>query len=172
MQVELNNTTKKLCVIGDPVLHSKSPLIQNTMIQALGLDYIYLCQPVKAGEAARWLEENSDPADIFATNRNNKTFAGSDGVFHFYTAASERRSYLESYRYALDYDNAYAETRRRLEQVSDAIFYRLGEEEAFRLAREEGVDWLLVSTQVEGWPQWQRTPGFANDAVRLYKVPA
>ena len=123
-------------------------------------------------QAARWLEENSDPADIFATNRNNKTFAGSDGVFHFYTAASERRSYLESYRYALDYDNAYAETRRRLEQVSDAIFYRLSEEEAFRLAREEGVDWLLVSTQVEGWPQWQRTPDFANDAVRLYKVPA
>ena len=56
MQVELNNTTKKLCVIGDPVLHSKSPLIQNTMIQALGLDYVYLCQPVRAGEAARWLE--------------------------------------------------------------------------------------------------------------------
>ena len=123
-------------------------------------------------QAARWLEENSDPADIFATNRNNKTFAGSDGVFHFYTAASERRSYLESYRYALDYDNDYAETRRRLEEVSDAIFYRLGEEEAFRLAREEGVDWLPVSTQVEGWPQWQRTPDFANDAVRLYKVPA
>ena len=56
MQVELNNTTKKLCVIGDPVLHSKSPLIQNAMIKELGLDYIYLCQPVKAGEAARWLE--------------------------------------------------------------------------------------------------------------------
>ena len=56
MQVELNNTTKKLCVIGDPVLHSKSPLIQNTMIQTLGLDYVYLCQPVRAGEAARWLE--------------------------------------------------------------------------------------------------------------------
>ena len=56
MQVELNNTTKKLCVIGDPVLHSKSPLIQNTMIKALGLDYIYLCQPVRAGETARWLE--------------------------------------------------------------------------------------------------------------------
>ena len=56
MQVELNNTTKKLCVIGDPVLHSKSPLIQNTMIQELWLDYIYLCQPVRAGEAARWLE--------------------------------------------------------------------------------------------------------------------
>ena len=55
MLVELNNATKKLCVIGDPVLHSKSPLIQNTMLQALGLDYIYLCQPVKAGEAEHWL---------------------------------------------------------------------------------------------------------------------
>ncbi|MCD7948454.1 MAG: shikimate dehydrogenase [Oscillospiraceae bacterium] len=46
MRVNLENTTQKLCVIGDPVLHSKSPLIQNTMLEALGLDYIYLCQPV------------------------------------------------------------------------------------------------------------------------------
>ena len=46
MQIQLENTTQKLCVIGDPVLHSRSPLIQNTMIKALGLDYVYLCQPV------------------------------------------------------------------------------------------------------------------------------
>ena len=45
----------KLCVIGDPVLHSKSPLIQNTMIQALGLDYDYVCQPVKREELPAWL---------------------------------------------------------------------------------------------------------------------
>ena len=56
MKVELKNTTKKLCVIGDPVLHSKSPVIQNAMIEALGLDYIYLCQPVPRGEAHLWLE--------------------------------------------------------------------------------------------------------------------
>ncbi len=55
MRVELSNTTKKLCVIGDPVLHSKSPVIQNAMIAALGLDYVYLCQPVKRGQAAQWL---------------------------------------------------------------------------------------------------------------------
>ena len=55
MKVELTNTTKKLCVIGDPVLHSKSPLIQNTMLSALGLDYVYLCQPVPRGQAAEWL---------------------------------------------------------------------------------------------------------------------
>lgn len=56
MKVELTNATKKLCVIGDPVGHSRSPLIQNAMIGALGLDYIYLCQPVPRGEGTRWLE--------------------------------------------------------------------------------------------------------------------
>lgn len=56
MKVELKNTTRKLCVIGDPVLHSKSPLIQNAMIGELGLDYIYLCQPVPRGQGGRWLE--------------------------------------------------------------------------------------------------------------------
>jgi len=47
---------KHLCVIGDPVLHSKSPLIQNTMIRALGLEYDYVCQPVKREELPSWLE--------------------------------------------------------------------------------------------------------------------
>lgn len=47
---------KRLCVIGDPVLHSRSPLIQNTMIRSLGLDYEYLCQPVTKEELPRWLE--------------------------------------------------------------------------------------------------------------------
>ncbi|MCI8537402.1 MAG: shikimate dehydrogenase [Oscillospiraceae bacterium] len=56
MKVELTNQTRKLCVIGDPVEHSKSPLIQNTMIQALGLDYLYMAQYVPRGGAAAWLE--------------------------------------------------------------------------------------------------------------------
>ena len=55
MEVNLENTTKKLCVIGDPVGHSLSPVIQNAMIRALGLDYIYLCQPVPRGRAGEWL---------------------------------------------------------------------------------------------------------------------
>ena len=55
MQVKLTNETKKLCAIGDPVGHSKSPLIHNTMLEALGLDYIYLAQYVPRGGAAEWL---------------------------------------------------------------------------------------------------------------------
>ena len=56
MQVEVKNSTKKLCENGEPVLHSKSPLIQNTMLAALGLDYVYLCQPVPRGRCREWLE--------------------------------------------------------------------------------------------------------------------
>lgn len=47
MNVTLTNTAKKLCVIGNPVTHSKSPLLHNTMCRLLGLDYLYLCQTVK-----------------------------------------------------------------------------------------------------------------------------
>ena len=55
MNVTLTNTAKKLCIIGDPVTHSKSPLLQNAMCQALGLDYVYLCQPVKAERLGEFL---------------------------------------------------------------------------------------------------------------------
>ena len=47
---------KQLCVIGDPVLHSKSPLIHNTMIQALGFEFEYLCKPVARHELPSWIE--------------------------------------------------------------------------------------------------------------------
>ena len=46
---------RKLCVIGDPVEHSKSPLLQNAMIEALGLPYTYGAVRVARGETAAWL---------------------------------------------------------------------------------------------------------------------
>lgn len=55
MKVSLTNETKKLCVIGDPVAHSKSPIIQNAMLADQGLDYIYMAQYVPRGGAAEWL---------------------------------------------------------------------------------------------------------------------
>ncbi len=55
-RMEVRNSTRKLCVIGDPVSHSKSPLIQNAMLRELGLDYLYLCQPVPRGRCGEWLE--------------------------------------------------------------------------------------------------------------------
>ena len=48
---------KELYVIGDPIAHSLSPLIQNTMISALGLKYEYSVKCVKAGQTAEFLME-------------------------------------------------------------------------------------------------------------------
>lgn len=50
MQVEYHNSTGLLCVIGDPIAHSLSPLLHNTMLQELGADYLYLVVPVPAGD--------------------------------------------------------------------------------------------------------------------------
>ncbi|MBE6956008.1 MAG: shikimate dehydrogenase [Ruminococcaceae bacterium] len=46
---------KKLCVIGDPIDHSLSPVIQNAMIAAAGLDFAYGACRVAGAETARWL---------------------------------------------------------------------------------------------------------------------
>lgn len=49
MKINYQNSSKLLCVIGDPVGHSLSPLLQNTMLEYLGEDAVYLAVPVKAG---------------------------------------------------------------------------------------------------------------------------
>lgn len=49
MKINYQNSSKLLCVIGDPIGHSLSPLLQNTMLEYLGEDAIYLAVPVKAG---------------------------------------------------------------------------------------------------------------------------
>lgn len=48
---------RKLCVIGDPISHSLSPLIQNAMIKAAGLDCAYDARRVAGTDTARWLEQ-------------------------------------------------------------------------------------------------------------------
>lgn len=48
---------RKLCVIGDPVEHSLSPLIQNAMIRAAGLDCAYGARRVAGCDTAQWLAQ-------------------------------------------------------------------------------------------------------------------
>lgn len=116
-----------------------------------------------------WLRDNTDQDRVFATNRNNKYFQQADGVFHYYTAVSQRQCYLESYRYTMDYSGDYWEVRRRLEQVSDRIFYDLPEKDAFETAAEEKIDYLVVFKKIDH-PQWQREPVYENGTVTIYKV--
>ncbi|NCO73854.1 MAG: shikimate dehydrogenase [Cyanobacteria bacterium] len=45
--MNIKGTTKLLGIIGDPIEHSKSPLMQNAAIAALNLDYVYVPFEVK-----------------------------------------------------------------------------------------------------------------------------
>ncbi len=50
--MRITANTKVCGIIGDPVDHSFSPVIQNTAFEAFGLDFIYAAFPVKDVEAA------------------------------------------------------------------------------------------------------------------------
>jgi shikimate dehydrogenase len=45
--MQIKGTTKLLGIIGNPIEHSKSPLMQNSAIEALNLDYVYVPFDVK-----------------------------------------------------------------------------------------------------------------------------
>lgn len=50
----ITGKTRVVALIGDPVEHSRSPIMQNAAFSALGLDWVYIALPVKAekvGEA-------------------------------------------------------------------------------------------------------------------------
>lgn len=50
MKVEYENDSRIFCVIGDPIGHSLSPLLHNTMLQTLGEKAVYLAFPVAEGK--------------------------------------------------------------------------------------------------------------------------
>lgn len=52
----ITGKTKLLGIIGDPVGHSLSPVMQNKAIATLGLDYVYIPLPVKPENLAKALE--------------------------------------------------------------------------------------------------------------------
>lgn len=56
MKLLYENTAPVFCVIGDPIAHSLSPLLQNTMLQELKEKGVYLAFPVKGGEVERFVE--------------------------------------------------------------------------------------------------------------------
>ena len=48
--MEITGTTKLLCLLGDPVEHSKSPMMHNTAARLLDLDYAYMAYRVTEQE--------------------------------------------------------------------------------------------------------------------------
>jgi len=55
----INGSTRLLGVIGNPITHSLSPLMQNAAIAHLGANYVYLPFPVAAENLAKALPKFS-----------------------------------------------------------------------------------------------------------------
>lgn len=53
MSPVVTGATRLAAVIGDPVRHSLSPVLHNAAFAALGLDWVYVALPVRAGDGGR-----------------------------------------------------------------------------------------------------------------------
>ncbi|MBW2648001.1 MAG: shikimate dehydrogenase, partial [Deltaproteobacteria bacterium] len=49
----INSSTTLCCLLGHPVSHSISPVIQNASFKELGLNYVYLALDVKENKLAK-----------------------------------------------------------------------------------------------------------------------
>lgn len=145
-----------------------------TTVRTLGLrpPYGIQAQTVTRDDdaAARWLAQNMTKEDVFATNRNAKDPAAAEGVFHYYTAASQRQAYVESWRYGMDYSLEYHQLRHNLEQVSESIFRCEDFASAQEIAAANGIDFLLVHLPYGGHAFSGKTADFVSDTVLIYRI--
>lgn len=122
-------------------------------------------------EAARWIAENVAMDEVFAVNRNSKILAMGDGVFHYYTATSERQAYVECWLYAHHYSMPGGLVRYNLLYVSEDIYRMARLDETYALAREEGIDYLVVYRPLREAPFEGGTPVFENEEYWIYEIP-
>lgn len=120
--------------------------------------------------AAAWLLQNMGKEDVFATNRNAQNPLVAEGVFHYYTAASGRQAFVESWRYGMDYSMDYKTLRHNLETVSDGIFAAQNWQNARQIAKENGISYLLLHLPSGGRAFDGAKPVFASPTVIVYKV--
>ncbi|NCC06562.1 MAG: hypothetical protein EOM30_00630 [Clostridia bacterium] len=135
-------------------------------------EYPYTEQTVTTADeaAAMWLRDNMRTDEIFATNRNGKALDAADGTWHYYTAISGRQAFVEGWRYAMDYSVEYSTLRHNLEEVSDKIFTCDTAEEAFAIAKQNGIDYLLISRPKRQEGYKDAAPAFENESCIIYKV--
>lgn len=120
--------------------------------------------------AALWLRENMTKADVFATNRNERSLTNKDGVFLGYTALTGRQAYVEGWFYAMEYSIDYYQLRFQLEEVSDVLFACETYEEACAIAKEHGITYIMLHIPTKGSVFEGGTPVFTSSTVYIYKV--
>lgn len=123
-------------------------------------------------EAMDWLSENAPKTAVFATNRYH-TGSPLAGNSNLYTALSGRQAYMEGFRYTISnmgvsqqvVDDRFAKNAILFSPKSDA-------ETISQLCRQEGIDYLVFSTQLGERPAAFDALFccFANEGVEIYAL--
>ena len=78
----IKGTTKNLGVMGWPIAHSLSPVLQNAAIEEAGLDYVYISLPVfeKADKFIMCCGQGAWEGDLLASTRELQAILESKGI--------------------------------------------------------------------------------------------
>lgn len=124
-------------------------------------------------EGMLWLKENTDRGDIFATDHiyYMPGDAIGDARYYYYTAFSERPSYLEGYNYISTHTPNYEKVLSDKIKVLNRAF--LNDGNAFKELYEDGVRYFVVTRFIH--PDFSLYEGygeevFSNDDITIYRL--
>lgn len=124
-------------------------------------------------EAMQWLAENSDPEDVFATNRTSGTPELIDAISNVYSGLSGQQAYLDGWTYAMTnmgVDRAVLD--RKIEVNETLTSGELDAEQAQALAQQESIQWLVLAKAWPGALPQGLEPVFENDSVVIARLGA
>ena len=121
--------------------------------------------------AMQWLIENSDPDDVFATNRISGTPALTDAISNVYTGLSGRQAYLEGWTYAATNMGVSREVLDYKRWINEELTGGgLSPAEAGKIARQEDIQWLVIAKLWPGAPPKSLAPVYENSDVAIYRL--
>lgn len=123
--------------------------------------------------AMLWLRDNSPEDAMFATNRIH-TGARAEGISNLYSAFCERQAFMEGFQYAKTNMGVSGEEIAYRLGVNNALFSAATDPaEVLRLCQENGISYLVYSTQLPGDESQLSSMLLVYDSptVRIYALP-
>ncbi len=118
-----------------------------------------------------WVRTHTTPCDVLAVNNHYDNAAHAESVYFYYSAFSERRVFLESWRYTaggqtggLPYPGRLALNQRAVAQANP---------EALRELARKGVSYVLIDKTHTGGPHEPASVSklvFSNSALDVYRL--
>jgi hypothetical protein len=123
-------------------------------------------------QGLEWVRAHTTPCDVLAVNNHYDNARREESVYFYYSAFTERRVYLESWRYTA-YGQSGAQPYPAKIALNDRAVAR-GEPAALRELARKGVSYVLIDKSHVGGPKLPASAStlvFANAALDVYRLP-